>query len=100
MPDKTTKNECRTIHQIKNKLLEEKAMITKAVKGNSIVILYIDDNNRKIDNFIFTTVSHLQTGISLISYKVMTQLLLKHDARLYEERIGGDTNTSTLRYPQ
>ena len=52
MPDKTTKNECRTIHQIKEKLTKEKAMITKADKGNSILILYVDDNNRKGDNFI------------------------------------------------
>jgi hypothetical protein len=52
MPDKTTQNECRTIHQIKKKVTEEKAIITKADKGNSIVILYIDDYNRKVDNFI------------------------------------------------
>ena len=52
MPDKTTQNECRIIHQIKKKLTDENATITKADKGNSIVILYIDDYNRKIDNFI------------------------------------------------
>jgi len=27
-------------------------MITKADKGNSIIVLYIDDYNNKIDNFI------------------------------------------------
>ena len=52
VPDKTTKNKCRTIHQIKKKLIEEKATNTKADKGNSMVILYIDDYNRKIENFI------------------------------------------------
>jgi len=33
MPDRTTKNECRTIHQIKEKLTNEKAMVTKADKA-------------------------------------------------------------------
>jgi hypothetical protein len=51
-PDKTMQNEYRTIHQIKRKLADEKAMITKLDKGNSIVILYIDDYNWKIENFI------------------------------------------------
>jgi hypothetical protein len=32
--------------------MEEKAMITKADKGNSIVILYINDYNKKIEDFI------------------------------------------------
>ena len=52
MPDRTTKNECRAIHHIKEKLTKEKAMVTKADKGNSIVILYMDDYSRKVDDFI------------------------------------------------
>jgi hypothetical protein len=39
----TTKSETRTINQIKKKLTDNGAMITKADKGNSIVILYIVD---------------------------------------------------------
>jgi hypothetical protein len=50
--DKTTVSENKTIIQIKKKLIEGKAMITKADKGNSIIVLYIDDYNNKIDNFI------------------------------------------------
>jgi mRNA-degrading endonuclease RelE of RelBE toxin-antitoxin system len=50
--DKTTKNEIRTVNQIKKKLIENKAMITKAGKGNSVIILYIDDYNNKVDKFI------------------------------------------------
>ena len=38
--------------KVKEKLTKEKAMITKADKGNSIVILYMDDYNRKVANFI------------------------------------------------
>jgi len=37
---------------MKKKLTEEKAMITKADKDKSIIILYVDDYNRKIDTFI------------------------------------------------
>ena len=50
--DKTTVSKNKTINQIKKKLIEGKAMITKADKGNSIIVLYIDDYNNKIDNFI------------------------------------------------
>jgi hypothetical protein len=51
-PDITTKSETRTINQIKKKLIDNDAMITKADKRNSIVILYIIDYNNKVDNFI------------------------------------------------
>lgn len=44
--------EKKTINQIKTKLQEAKAMITKADKGNSIVIIYTDDYNKKIYKFI------------------------------------------------
>jgi hypothetical protein len=40
-------NENKTIIQIKEKLIKNKAMTSKADKGNSIVILYQDDYNKK-----------------------------------------------------
>jgi len=45
--------------QIKYKLNKNKAIISKADKGNSTVVLYLDDYNRKVNEFIssnnFTT---------------------------------------------
>ena len=50
------------MHQIRRKLVEEKAMFTKTNKGNSIVIFYIAGYNRNFDNFItnnsFTFTTH------------------------------------------
>jgi hypothetical protein len=46
------KREKQTINKIKNKLLTNKTIITKADKGNSIVITYQDDYHNKIQNFI------------------------------------------------
>jgi hypothetical protein len=40
------------INQIKTKLNNERAMITKADKGRTLVILYINDYNKKVNNFI------------------------------------------------
>jgi len=50
--DITNKKENKTINHMKKKLTEEKAMITKADKDKSIIILCVDDYNRKIDTFI------------------------------------------------
>ena len=45
--------------QIKHKLNKNKAIISKADKGNSTVVLYLDDHNSKINEFVssnnFTT---------------------------------------------
>ena len=38
--------------QIENKLSENKVMTSKADKGNSIVILYQDEYNQKVEEFI------------------------------------------------
>jgi len=46
-PNLRNTNENRIINQIRKKLNNEKAMITKADKGNSIVIIYINDYNKK-----------------------------------------------------
>jgi hypothetical protein len=54
------KREKCTINKIKDKLLINKAIISQADKGNSIVITYQDDYHKKIFDFIsnnnFTTV--------------------------------------------
>ena len=46
------KKEDKILKQIKGKLLKNKAFVTKADKGNSIVILYQDDYNKKVEDFI------------------------------------------------
>jgi len=46
------KNEKITINQIKKKLVDNKAMISKADKGNSIIITHIDYYKSKIMDFI------------------------------------------------
>ena len=46
-------HERRVINQIRRKLITEKAMITKADKGNTIIIIiYSNDYNKKVNNFI------------------------------------------------
>ena len=57
--DKQANKEDRIMKQIKHKLNKNKAIISKADKGNSTVVLYLDDHNSKINEFIssnnFTT---------------------------------------------
>jgi L-arabinose isomerase len=50
-----TKDENRIVNQIKGKLNTNKATIYKADKCNSIVILYQDDYNIKVNNFILNS---------------------------------------------
>jgi hypothetical protein len=45
-------HERRVINQIRQKLSTEEAMMTKADKGNTIVVLYSNDYNKKVNNFI------------------------------------------------
>ena len=53
------RKEDKIIKQIKHKLKNNNASIAKADKGNSTVIVYVDDYNRKVNDFIssnnFTT---------------------------------------------
>jgi poly-gamma-glutamate capsule biosynthesis protein CapA/YwtB (metallophosphatase superfamily) len=42
----------KTINQIKEKLDSNKAMISKADKGNSIVIVYQNKYHRKVIDFV------------------------------------------------
>jgi hypothetical protein len=55
-------NEYKIINQIKRKLSDAKAIITKADKGNSTIIIYETDCNPKIQSFItnnnFTQLTH------------------------------------------
>jgi len=47
-----TRNENKIINQIKDKLTKNKAMISKADKCNSIIILYLEEYKEKINKFI------------------------------------------------
>jgi len=46
------RKEDRIVKQIENKLNENKAMVSKADKGNSTVNLYQDEYNQKVEGFI------------------------------------------------
>jgi hypothetical protein len=50
--------ENRIIKQTKTKLNKERTMITKADKVNILIILYKNDNNKKVNNFISNTNIH------------------------------------------
>jgi hypothetical protein len=54
--------ECNAIKTLKHKINQNQLIITKADKGNKLVILYKDDYNRKIEEFInknnFTKLPH------------------------------------------
>ena len=45
-------HERRVINQIRQKLITEEAMITKADKDNTIIVIYSNDYNKKVNNFI------------------------------------------------
>jgi hypothetical protein len=49
--DKQNKED-RIIKQIRSKLTKNKVMVSKADKGNSVVISYQEEYNQKVDEFI------------------------------------------------
>jgi hypothetical protein len=48
----TPRNEIKTVNQIKKKLADAEAMVTEADKGNSMVIIYKNEYNNKVHDFI------------------------------------------------
>jgi hypothetical protein len=50
--DRSTRNEIKIVNQIRRKLEDSHAIVTKADKGNSKIILYEYEYNRKIHTFI------------------------------------------------
>jgi hypothetical protein len=46
------KNEYKTINRIRDKLKTERAIITRADKGNSIIIIHAEEYNKKVNTFI------------------------------------------------
>ena len=50
--DRNRKNEIKIINQTKMKLKDANATVTKADKGNSLIIIYEDEYNSKIHTFI------------------------------------------------
>jgi hypothetical protein len=61
---KTYRNENKNVNQIRKKLAEAKAMVTKADKGNSVIILYESECNNKVQ----TTISPKFHTTSLKNY--------------------------------
>jgi len=59
-----TRNENKIINQIKDKLTKNKAMISKAGKGNSIIILYQEEHAEKINKFISNNSLTIANGIT------------------------------------
>ena len=45
-------HERKVINQIRRKLITDKTMITKADKGNTVIIIYTNDYNKKVNNFV------------------------------------------------
>ena len=50
--DKKGKEELRIINQIKDKLQKNNLIVTKADKGSSILVIYCDEYEHKVNNFI------------------------------------------------
>ena len=57
-PQQKSTYEYRIIKQIKEKLEKERAMITRADKSNSIIIIYTEDYNKKVNTFITNNSFH------------------------------------------
>ena len=57
-PQQRSTHEYRIVNQIKEKLKKEKAMITKGDKGNSIIIIYTEEYNKKVNAFIANNSFH------------------------------------------
>jgi hypothetical protein len=48
----TPKNEIKTVNQIKKKLSDAEAIVTEADKGSSMIIMYENEYNSKVHDFI------------------------------------------------
>lgn len=68
----------KIINKLKNKLNEHKAIITKADKGNTTVIMYKEDYTQKIDEYISNNDIHkLNTDPTTIYLKHVNQAINK-----------------------
>jgi hypothetical protein len=48
----TPKNEIKTVNQIKKKLSDAEAIVTEADKGSSTIIMYENEYNNKVHDFV------------------------------------------------
>jgi hypothetical protein len=71
---KKGKEELRLINQIKDRLQKNRAMVTKADKCNSIVIIHCDEYEHKVNNFIPTTKQQKPMTTSLQSFKKSSEI--------------------------
>jgi hypothetical protein len=71
-PSPQSYNKLRTTKQIKQKLKNNEAIVTKADKGNCLVILYLKDYNEKVQNFIDT--NHFQKEATDPTNKSQTEI--------------------------
>jgi hypothetical protein len=60
------KKEKKNINQIKDKLTANRAMISKADKGYSIIITYQDEYHRKVMSFIYNNFTIVKKKITLL----------------------------------
>ena len=74
-PNWKTTHERRVINQIRQKLITEEAMITKADKDNTIIVIYSNDYNKKVNNFI------AENNFNLITSNITEKLQKRNQER-------------------
>ena len=70
------------MRSIKNKLKDNKAIITRADKGNSIVILPTQHYETKIQNFILTNNFHTATTDKTNTFQTQMRQTIKESTTL------------------
>jgi hypothetical protein len=74
-----TTHEYRIIKQIKNKLELNEAIVSKADKGNSIIIIYLKDYHSKVQDFInHSNFTILKKGL----YQIISKQSQIHNQKL------------------
>jgi hypothetical protein len=60
------RKEKQTINKIKEKLLTNKAIISNADKGNSLIITYLDEYHKEKSQISYLTVTSLSLRVTLL----------------------------------
>jgi hypothetical protein len=81
-PIHTTHPETKLIRSIQNKLKENKAMITRADKGNSIAILPTHQYVTKVQNFILNNNFHTATTDPTNTFQIQIRNTIKESTTL------------------
>ena len=88
--NRTSTHENKIINHIKTKLSKEKAMVTKADKGNTLIVLYISDYNKKVTSSL-ATIPFRQHATLLIDHNETSQTQSKNVRTSYQNKIDGNS---------